>query len=60
MNVCAYPHKACRWVCLEMKPGSKWKLYVPSKLAYGEQGAGNAIPPDTPFIFEVELPEVVQ
>ena len=45
---------------LKMKPGSKWKLYVPSNLAYGEQGVGNAIPPDTPLIFEVELLEVVQ
>ncbi|MCF8309110.1 MAG: FKBP-type peptidyl-prolyl cis-trans isomerase [Bacteroidales bacterium] len=47
-------------IILKMKPGSKWKLYVPSNLAYGEQGVGNAIPPDTPLIFEVELMEVVQ
>lgn len=44
----------------KMKPGSKWKLYVPSDLAYGERGAGNAIPPHTPLIFEVELLEVVK
>ncbi|MCF8232848.1 MAG: FKBP-type peptidyl-prolyl cis-trans isomerase [Bacteroidales bacterium] len=52
--------KGWKEALLKMKPGSKWKLYVPSKLAYGEQGAGNAIPPDTPLIFEVELLEVVQ
>lgn len=44
----------------KMKPGSKWKLYVPSDLAYGERGAGNAIPPHTPLIFEVELLEIVK
>jgi len=44
----------------KMKPGSKWKLYVPSDLAYGEKGAGNAIPPHTPLLFEVELLEIVE
>lgn len=41
-----------------MKPGSKWKLYIPSGLAYGSRGAGNAIPPHTPLMFDVELLEV--
>ncbi|MBI9035316.1 MAG: FKBP-type peptidyl-prolyl cis-trans isomerase [Bacteroidales bacterium] len=41
---------------LQLMPvGSKWKLYVPSELAYGAQGAGNMIGPHTPLIFEVEL-----
>ncbi len=38
-----------------MAVGSKWKLYVPSDLAYGAQGAGQAIGPHTTLIFEVEL-----
>jgi len=41
-----------------MKPGAKWKLYIPSDLAYGSRGAGNAIPPHTPLMFDVELLEV--
>lgn len=38
-----------------MKTGSKWKLFVPSNLAYGNQGAGAKIGPGTTLIFEVEL-----
>jgi FKBP-type peptidyl-prolyl cis-trans isomerase FklB len=38
-----------------MKVGSKWKLFVPSELAYGNQGAGQKIGPGTALIFEVEL-----
>jgi FKBP-type peptidyl-prolyl cis-trans isomerase FklB len=41
---------------LQLMPvGSKWKLFVPSELAYGEQGAGQAIGPHTTLVFEVEL-----
>lgn len=37
-----------------MKPGAKWKLFIPHYLAYGEHGFGREIGPNTALIFEVE------
>ncbi|MCK5731220.1 MAG: FKBP-type peptidyl-prolyl cis-trans isomerase [Draconibacterium sp.] len=42
-----------------MSTGSKWRLFIPSELAYGPQGAGGAIGPNTALIFDVELLEII-
>lgn len=38
-----------------MPQGSKWRLYIPSELGYGERGAGGSIPGNAILIFDVEL-----
>lgn len=43
-----------------MKVGSKWVLYVPPELAYGDRGAGAVIKPGATLIFEVELLGIVE
>jgi len=46
---------------LQMMPvGSKWKIYLPSNIAYGERGAGADIKPNSALIFEVELLEIIK
>ena len=41
-----------------MKVGSKWQVVIPSKLAYGEAGAGDIIGPNSTLVFEIELLDV--
>lgn len=41
-----------------MSVGDKWRIACPPKLAYGEQGAGDAIPPNTALVFEIHLIEI--
>ena len=50
------------WVeALQLMPvGSKWKLFIPSNLAYGESGAGGDIGPNEALVFEVELLDIVK
>ena len=42
-----------------MNVGSKWQLYIPSELAYGAHGAGQAIGPNETLVFDVELLDIV-
>jgi FKBP-type peptidyl-prolyl cis-trans isomerase FklB len=50
------------WVeALQLMPvGSKWKLFIPYNLAYGERSAGPTIKPYSALVFEVELLEIVK
>ena len=41
-----------------MKIGAKWKLFIPSDLAYGERGAGQGIGPNETLIFDIELIDI--
>ncbi|MDT8403978.1 FKBP-type peptidyl-prolyl cis-trans isomerase [Sulfuriflexus sp.] len=41
-----------------MKEGARWEIYIPSNLAYGEKGAGNAIGPNETLVFDVQLLKV--
>lgn len=49
------------WVeALQMMPvGSKWRLYIPSDLAYGAHGAGDIIGPNATLIFDVEVLQII-
>ncbi|MBR3940597.1 MAG: FKBP-type peptidyl-prolyl cis-trans isomerase [Bacteroidaceae bacterium] len=42
-----------------MQEGAKWRLYIPYNMAYGENGAGEMIPPYSALVFDVELIKVL-
>ncbi|MEO6134428.1 MAG: FKBP-type peptidyl-prolyl cis-trans isomerase [Ginsengibacter sp.] len=42
-----------------MPVGSKWKLFIPSELGYGDRGAGGDIPGGAALIFTIELVKIV-
>jgi FKBP-type peptidyl-prolyl cis-trans isomerase FklB len=42
-----------------MPVGSKWKLFIPSELAYGDRQAGQLIAPGSTLVFDVELLDIV-
>ncbi len=45
---------------LQMMPvGSKWKLYIPSELGYGDRGAGGSIPGGAALVFTIELIDIL-
>ncbi|WP_328186577.1 FKBP-type peptidyl-prolyl cis-trans isomerase [Marinobacter sp. OP 3.4] len=41
-----------------MSEGAKWELYIPSDIAYGEEGSGQYVGPNAVLVFEVELLEI--
>lgn len=43
---------------LQMPVGARWRVVIPAEQAYGEEGAGDLIPPNAPLVFEVELLQV--
>jgi FKBP-type peptidyl-prolyl cis-trans isomerase FklB len=43
-----------------MRVGDRWQVFLPSALAYGEEGAGTAIGPNETLTFEIQLLDIVQ
>ena len=39
----------------KMRPGDSWLVFIPAKLGYGEEGAGDDIPPNSDLVFEIEM-----
>jgi len=45
---------------LQLMPGSKWILYIPSTLAYGDHTANGTVQPNSTLIFEMELLDIIK
>lgn len=43
-----------------MKPGAKYRFFIPAELAYGQIGSGDVIEPNSTLIFDIELIEVMK
>jgi len=43
------------YMCQEMSEGDVYTIFLPSVYAYGENGSGTSIPPNTPLVFDLEL-----
>lgn len=50
--------KGWQEVLPKMKVGDKWQVFIPADLAYGEEGAGEVIGPNSALIFDIELKEI--
>ncbi|MDO6418053.1 FKBP-type peptidyl-prolyl cis-trans isomerase [Amphritea sp. 2_MG-2023] len=51
--------KGWRLALLKMSPGARWKIYLPSELAYGARSPGGMVPANSALIFEIELLEIL-
>ncbi|MDO6561806.1 FKBP-type peptidyl-prolyl cis-trans isomerase [Amphritea sp. 1_MG-2023] len=51
--------KGWRLALLKMSPGARWKVYLPSELAYGARSPGGMVPANSALIFEIELLEIL-
>jgi len=51
--------KGWREALLEMSPGARWKIYLPSELGYGARSPGGMVPANSALIFEIELLEIL-
>lgn len=59
-NVGSVPLRGLSSALQQMKPGDKWKVFIPGDLAYGAQGNPPAIGPNQTLVYELELVEIIR